>query len=112
LPVEGAGTRPAEAGSRPAASGLMEDAEPESGGGVARRDFGPLVTLAVSVGAPSTRETGARSTVATSGVGECPWGIHATRQAAPATARSGANRKILMVPVLSREDGPILVTKM
>jgi len=37
-----------------------------------RKDFGPLVILAVSGGARSTREASARSSVATSSGGECP----------------------------------------
>ncbi len=45
------------------------------------------------------------------GSGARPSGVHPTRQAAPAMARSGPNRRIVMGPVLFIEDGPILVTK-
>ena len=70
------------------------------------------VTLAVSVGAASEREAGARSNVATSGRGGRPSGVQATRQAAPATAKSGPNRNMFMGPVPLRKDGPVLVNKM
>jgi hypothetical protein len=54
---------------------------------------------------------GALRTNPGAGSGARPLGVHAIRQAAPAMARSGPNRRIVMGPVLFIEDGPILVTK-
>jgi hypothetical protein len=90
-------------------------------GGSTPRVKGDLRSAARPGAGSETFAWGARSAslraVFGGGCGGCLWGVHATnqaapRQTAPATARSGPNRKIFMGPVPLREDGPVLVNNM